>query len=440
MFQVGMYKQDLADALTGDNIPAQERIEAIALCLQDGARTAVWIALDFMDFDHGVIFTLRNAIAEKTGIAYEHVHVVTTHNHGGGEPALPRLAQLCAACAWQAQQALRPARMRYTFMKGDRKMNYIRRKFVPELDRSVTIFYGASHKDGFDAAPFTEQAIQATCDGQLRYVGRTETDRPADPFDDADDEIFLLQFCGLDGTPIGSVLRFAAHAVCSNMPGYFSSDYPWHGRRVLEEKFGGTALFFNGPCGDISPNMEQKGDGSQIRLGEYLANTALQALEEESFAEVSAFEDATVPVALPTREEVMAGGVELSEKMPEELPSRRRWLEREYLGKFMSFLREKAAENGSVPERVTIELGMLKLNGLTVVGFPGETFSVTAQQVKAAFPDREICTVTEHDRTVMYVPPVEEAARGGYESVCMTTAPGAEDTLRESAIRAIEQF
>ena len=125
---------------------------------------------------------------------------------------------------------------------------------------------------------------------------------------------------------------------------------------------------------------------------------------------------------------------------PADLPRLRRYLEKEYLNKFIPFLRDKAEENGRIPETLTVSLGFLRLNNFFVTAFPGETFSSTAKELKDAFPELTLCSVTEHGRTVMYLPPTEEFRLGGYESVCMTTAAGSEEILRKESIAALRSF
>ena len=107
----------------------------------------------------------------------------------------------------------------------------------------------------------------------------------------------------------------------------------------------------------------------------------------------------------------------------------------------MGFLRQKYQHGEEYPEdTIAVSLGFLTLNDMTVVGFPGETFSVTGKALQEAFPEKHICPITEHGRTVMYLPPEAECARGGYESVCRTTATGAEAILRDKAIQESAAF
>jgi hypothetical protein len=119
---------------------------------------------------------------------------------------------------------------------------------------------------------------------------------------------------------------------------------------------------------------------------------------------------------------------------------RRKYLERIAYQDTLGFLREKYSYGeDALTEETTISLGLLKVNDLTFCAFPGETFSTTAKAVKNSIGG-EICTVTEHGRTVMYIPPKEQALLGGYESVCRVTKMGEEQTLKEKAILALKEF
>ena len=442
MVKVGMSKIDLEPALQAGFPIREERVEAIALYVESKAQAAVWVVLDFMDFDLASVETIQTSVCRHTGLAAEYVHVVTTHNHGGGVPDFEKLGELAASCASKARKSAVAAQMRYAITSVDRQVSIHRRKFVPELDGVTTLFYGANGEEGFDGAPFVERALHAIKDGYVCYYGREETKREYDPFDSGDREIFAIQFQGVDGTTIGTVLRFAAHAVCSNLSDSLSSDYPWYVRETLEARFGGVGLFLNGPCGDIAPEVIRKADGSQCILGEYLADTAIEALQKKSFAKITEFQDVQERITLPVRAEVQQNCVDLSEACPgmENLPARRKYLEKEYLEKQLSFLRSKAAERNGVGDTVTVSLGLMKLNELVIAAFPGETFWATGTALKAAFPEKEICTVTEHGRTVMYLPPLEDYRQGGNETVCMSTGAGAEAVLRENSIAAVKSL
>ena len=83
---------------------------------------------------------------------------------------------------------------------------------------------------------------------------------------------------------------------------------------------------------------------------------------------------------------------------------------------------------------------LTELFGVTFLGFPGETFNATAKAVKESFAHKNIVTATEHDRTVMYLPPEAEFALGGYESTCKLTAGSAEGVLRTEVTNALFDY
>ena len=92
---IGMAKQDLEPALRPLPVSvSEERICAVALYVASKDVRAVWIELDFMDFNFKVVSTLQRCVAEATGMETSHVHILTTHNHSGGEPDLQRASKM----------------------------------------------------------------------------------------------------------------------------------------------------------------------------------------------------------------------------------------------------------------------------------------------------------------------------------------------------------
>ncbi len=442
MVKIGFAKQDLADALRPADWPVrEERVEAIAMYIADAEKASLWITLDFMDFNLGVINEIKNAVCEKISLGKEAVHVLTTHNHGGGSPDLAVLSTLCAACAEKAKLTARTAKMRMAKGTVDKQISIIRRKYIPALAGVTTLFYGASEEENFNASPFTEKAISNLKEGYIAYYGREETDKAPDPFAPGDETLFAVQFCDEAENPIGTIVRFAAHAVCCNRDGSFSSDYPYHIRKHMESHFGGISLFLNGPCAEIAPGMTGKTDGSEKRIGKYIADRAIALLSPLSFSPVTIFADKAVSIALPVRKEVIENHVPFEGNLPADLAARRVFLEQERYKNSMPFLREKYAEGEtSLSDETEISFGMLRLNDFLIAAFPGETFYKTGKTVCEALPDQNICTVTEHGRTVMYMPPAEDCAQGGYESVCRVTGEAAEAILRQKATEELQKF
>lgn len=443
MIAAGFGSADLAEVFPVKK-PFREPCEVRTFYLQsdDGLRT-VWAVLDFMDFDLKTVLALKQALAAELLLDRSHIHIVTTHNHGSATCDaidLTRLASLSAAAAREAVRNAVPALIRFARTRLEGQHNYIRRTFIPEAGGSATCFYGPAAENRFDSAPFAEHYLHALRDGQHVYTGFEPTSRPFVPFAPGDPELFAMEFiAAADRRPLGSLIRFSAHAVCCNNPAYYSSDYPWHVRETFSRLSGGTAVFLNGPCAEIAPGMESKKSGMEKRLGELLARTAWKSLESQPFTPLEQAADLTETVRLPVRPEVLENRIcPLPEQLPADLPARKRYLEQLALRNTLPFLQAKYRSGEErVSDTIEIELGLLRLNQVRILAFPGETFNATAAGAAADWPDT--VTVTEHGRTVMYIAPGTEFRQGGYESICAVTAPPAEAILRRAAENLLQR-
>ncbi|MBP5640187.1 MAG: hypothetical protein J6X55_11955 [Victivallales bacterium] len=434
MVRCGFGSRDL-EGIFLENRPIRERCEAKAFYVESEDVSAVWLVLDFMDFDLDIIKKLKNAVVSSTGVKYGHAHVVTTHNHGCSTCDLLKhdvLCRLAGDCAAMAKKNTRPAKMRHACISLQEQVNYLRRVYIPEVSGTATCFWGPAPSNGFDSSPYVENFLAGLHAGRVVWNGLVETQRPTRPFLPGDSRLFVVEFRSLDDdSPLGSFVRFAAHAVCCNRPEHYSSDYPWHVRTEVAKALGGIPIFFNGPCADIAPGIIDKSSGAEIWLGQLLAKEAVKAVKTAEFHPLTEVDDVIHRVCLPVRKEVVNNDVQVSDELPDDLAERKRLLERQRLKSTLPFLWEKYAHGEEcLYDDVEVELGMLRLNDLKIKAFPGETFSSTAQK-----DDPNIMTVTEHGRTVMYIPPDEERRRGGYESVCSVTDFGAETLLRQAAER-----
>lgn len=440
MVRVGFSKMLLIEAAE-ENLAHREPIEGIFLCLESEDGTYIFATLDYMDFNRKYTDTLRAKMSEHCRIPESNIHILTTHNHGGGKPRLDVLAELCAQGALKAMFCLKQAVVRYKFIMVEKQLSIIRRLYIPETEGVSTLYFGACEKNGFDSSLFREHVVEQIRNGHdCNSIGVTSSYEKL-PFPYGDRELFVMEFATTDGEPIGSILRFSAHAVCANRGDSYSSDYPYYARKTMEELFGGISLFWNGPCAEIAPAMLDKYEGRERVLGEYIAKAAYNAVQDEKFSILRFLSVKKAEIKLPVREEVLKMEVDIPKSMPTSLPERKRYLEKVRLKSTLPFLDEKYREGEDAPdESVAAFVGILKLNGVTFVAFPGETFSKTAKTVKDNFPEMEMVTVTEHERTVMYLPAAEDFRLGGYEAVCKLTDENAETVLRESVIRLLENF
>ncbi len=416
-------------------------IELRSAYFSDGGTEALWLIFDLMDLNADFVDAVQTAAAETCNIPKQRVHVVSTHNHGGGDIAgnfLKELAKTAAETACEARAVAVPARMRYVETHVHEQLNYIRRVYSERLKGKTTVYWGPSKSNGYDIAPYVASNILALERGKVSYSGRIESTTDKIPAIPGDDRLQALFFESLRGAPIGSICRFAAHAVCCNLPHRYSSDYPYHTRKTMEEILGGTAVFLNGPCAEIAPCAKDKTSGFELELGVKLGKIASRLLKHAPAQAITHFRDYAMEVCLPLRKE-MAGGdigrllesknIVIPMNNPAALPELKRVLERKHFLATLRFLEKKAS--GGDFQRVL--LGKLVLNDVEFLAFPGETFNSTAERAVDRGIHRKVITVTEHGATAMYIVPEREYDQGGYEWTCCMVASDAESILIRAA-------
>ncbi len=464
MARVGFGAGRLDDALPKGR-PVREPVEVVAADFRMGGVECCWLALDFMDFDRRPVELIRRAVAASCRIPAKRVHVLTTHNHGAGSADdldLENVARTAAAAARKAKSAAAPAWMRAAVTRLEEPLNCVRRFYVEELAGCSTLYYGACASNGFDISEFVKHQIHCLRErSELPYCGtsaeasrrvvpdpNTKTRlRPGDP------AVAVFQFERENGSAIGTLCRFAAHAVCCNRPAYYSGDYPFYVRRRLRQALGGQALFLNGPCAELAPAIRDKDCGEARRIGEAVGRAAVRALAGVPAPPLARLDEGSREVELPIRDdltgleqaacEAAALRQDSAASKGRPLPERKRLAERIRFLDTVPFLRKKWL-NGEPPStearrRVAVRLGWLFLNDAGLLAFPGETFSSTGEWVRRRSGIRGLVTVTEHGRTVMYVPPARDRERGGYEPTCCMTAPDAEAILAEAALAVVHE-
>ena len=466
MFRVGFAVRDLKRALPTD-MPVRDAVTVRAFYAEGGGVCAVWAVLDFMDFSRPFVETIQAAICARIGLASANVHIVTTHNHSASDVMrlnLDVLACESAGAAAEARERAAPAAMRHACTTPARRVNYRRRLFVEELEGCATFWFGITEHDRFSGERLLRQTIRnLVLHGQTAYcnaglsepvpeerfiVERLRVNPDAFRMPEADSRLQVVAFEGEDGKCLGSFIRFAAHVATIDRRNIYSSDFPHFVRRQLETALGGTTIYLSGPCGDISPAIpdERTQDGNP--LVDAICTAALSALQTACPEPLRLLMDASRTVVLPVHPEFPADDMEADRRvdaLAEQLTApglgladRRRLAEQVRWLRTSKLLRNmwKCLDTPDHPSGrpvIRASLGLLRLNDIALLAFPGETFSETAASAVAGFDASRVITVTEHGRTATYLPPPEEWDRGGYERSCCGISRDGEPILRAAA-------
>jgi len=209
-----------------------------ALALREGKTTVVVAVADVIGIERPLVQEIRR-LANLPRIPPEHIIIAATHNHSGpdvigmwnGVPAdyLERFKQQVAAAIREAVADLHPARMAAA--------NY---HLPPRLVLNWRDPYALD--------------LRATA----------------------------LILRGKDGATIATLTNFACHAeVLNTHQPVLSADWPGEFNRNMEQTFGGTSLFFNGPLGGmVSPDVDDDKTtfADVARFGKRAAEAAATAL------------------------------------------------------------------------------------------------------------------------------------------------------------------
>jgi hypothetical protein len=381
-----------------------------ALVLDDGQTRLALVTADVISLDAGFVAALRERIQAATGIPPESVMVAVSHTHSGP------ITQ--AICLFPPPEA----------------------DYLAQLEKKLA---GAVT----DAAMKLEPVRLGLGQGQVGFAinrrlpvaeGIVMRPNPAGPVDHT---VGVLRMETLHGQPLAVVFHHTCHAtVMGSNNLLISADYPGAARRLVEDAYGDgtTAIFLQGCCGDVRPNIVgpdgrfRGGDWQDLgRLGRILGAEVVRVCEGIRMETSPTLAARSCMVALPfshppSREElqalldrsplpgVSAGDVELDRLWA-------RWL-----------LDHLAA--GDTPTRLEVEVQVMRLGSLCLVALPGEAFVEIGKRIKGLVSS-PVWPVGYANGCVGYLPTAAAYSQGGrnYEvSVAYKAAPHPAPLVPES--------
>ena len=235
--------------VTGDDIrPALEihdDLYATCLAVTRGDTTLLLVSLDLIGLWHHYINPVKRRLEQDTGVPFENIIVAATHTHAG-----PDSIGLWAF-AFGFDTAY-PRRVMEAIYDAARAALDSRE---PAVMKSATVY---------PPACYDPETLEVKIDRDCR-LGPQESDNmpPREGFDQhilqndlrdpwvRNTRIAAMRFDRPDGSTVASLVNFHNHPeIFGKHTNVISSDYPHYTRRVLEERFGGTAVFVTGTLGN----------------------------------------------------------------------------------------------------------------------------------------------------------------------------------------------
>ena len=431
--------------------PIADEICVRALAVRHGQANGILLSLD-IEGDRGHMVTLvRQHVADATEIHIDRIACCCTHNHGAVtlNMSIDEIAKISAIAATQAIAAMQPTEIARFTVRPDPPLCICRRVKAPQIG-TFTFWFG--HRDRgngkADGSYLLKSEIDNLASGNVQFLrckGSSPKDDNAASSEDAsplyfpsanDQELQGLFFRSIDGRPLGTILRFPAHAVTANVGNvsWRSGDYPVYATAEVEKHFGGIALFLQGTAGDQAPIIEAKSLELAQTLGTKLGQYALSALSNIAWETDSTFEMISPSFTLRARETFLMNvdqvNVEqeaiidqltaMSKSAKPPLALMKALCERhEAIGQIHAGTPRiwgQTSPESAVSEGINFKGCAIRFGTTILAGWPGELFGIYTERLRRVTGLGErLITAGMVNGDIGYFPTMEEYLKGSYE-------------------------
>ena len=407
-------------------------LEACALAVSDGKKTAVLITLDLCGLYGDIATPWREAIAEKAGIDVSDVYVHTTHTHQGPvtKPDCPNplnleyrsyLAHKVEDVALLAIADLAPAKMGFGTREA-KNVAFIRRYRMK--DGTAKTNPGVNNPD--IVAP----------------IGTT------------DERVHVLRF-DREGKETLVLVNFANHPDVVGGTG-ISADWPAMTRRFTEKAIDDVkCIFFNGAQGDVNHvNVHPtKGDfndmfndfdgcsrgyGHARHIARVVTGAVLSAYDKVEYVDVDSIRTANVSVDIPS-----------NKATPEELVLAHKYNDLHLAGRddlipyTAMMLTTVVAEAGrmvrleNAPDNFEMPFSAVAIGPVALFGIPGEPFTGVGRGLKEAEGWSMVIPTCNTNNSKGYFPMRDSYEEGGYEARSSQFKAGAAERIIEEGLKIL---
>ena len=211
------------------------------LVLGDGTQKVCIISNDLMEISPAISDTIRTMIAERSGLALDHILMHNIHTHSAPRSGGASVVTGGTNRAWKERmvETVVDNAAQAIAAKGER--------FDLEIGRGRTGING----------------------------NRCEKEGPVDH------DVYVARFLQ-HGKPVVSVVNLACHPVCMGAGSYLlSSDYPGVNARYLSEAWGGEVFQLTGAAGNMDPALGPKRVEYAEQCGRELADSLMDIAFEK---------------------------------------------------------------------------------------------------------------------------------------------------------------
>lgn len=372
---------------------------ARALVLDDGEKRVAVVAADLLGFDRAMARSLRERIAEATGIPASHIMLTCSHTHSG--PLIVRT-----------------------------RIGHADRSYVESLQGKLVAVVRAAAED--------LQPVRVGAGRAKVYLGvnrrqRTEDNRVVlgtNPEGYAYPYAHILDVAKENGGPLAMLFTYGAHPVVLGPKNlHISGDYAGMAEREVEENFGGqaVALFALGFAGDVNVEFDKRNFSEVETCGVALARAVLEEWKDIELASDLTLQARTTLVPLPLEAPPQPGEAErILYDAREQLTSMLGRGEdeaaihhRRAMVEWASELVDTAGADDPEPT-AELEIQGLAIGPVALLGLSAEVFAEYAKGLDEVSPFEHTFPISNANGAIGYLPTAAAFDEGGYE---VETAP-----------------
>ena len=369
--------------------------KALVLCeTNPQADGIVFISVDVCALTTADNLATRRRITQKTGIPADRIILAATHNHSGPatvgyfnpkeDDYVKALADKIVAAVASAATSLAPAAMGCASGREDTISHY--RRLLAD-DGHVVMNW----------EPWPAERI-------VRVLGVI------------DPEVGVLKVVSANdpAKTIAILFNHAGHPNVLSGDNYLlTSDYPGLAENILENQFGGTALFFNGAQGSMDiDGLKDRDWAGRERVGHALADAVAQAAQRIKAPDQTKFRVEAIHYSVPARKisaKELAWADRILEQTGGVIKTVADGVGDDYKAKI--YREMHAREN----QPISLEQIGVAIGDSAMFSFPGELFTEIGQQIKAQSPMRHTWCLGLANGQIGYVPTRAAISQGGYE-------------------------
>ncbi len=233
------------------------------------------------------------------------------------------------------------------------------------------------------------------------------------PLGVVDPEVGVLKLVDLSGQVVCILFNHAGHPNVLSGDNYLiSAEYPGLAERLLQEEFGGVAMFVNGAQGTMDIDGLGPRDWAEMeRLGRKLAQAVAEAARMIDPSEGLALRCSSIKYSLPARKipgEQLAWAEEILRQTGGKVQPLADGVGDDY--KAVLYKKLHAVQDHDIP----VEQVCVAVDDTAFISFPGELYTEIGMHIKASSPFRRTYVIGLANGHVGYIPTRKAVAEGGY--------------------------